>query len=649
MSENEWEAITLFEKNRSGRLMRIEESEQTRFQFEIWFEYTRQAMISLKEGTLLAARNFSTSEKETHYSILELTSMKPIHYALGNTSDGYPGFVMEAARNISMDWTNQEEESAEDTTIIRCIATPTDHEIIESDKGRSLVADSSLPMIGTNVSILSSAATHLAVNKGLSNNGFTLECGKWLVDGKTPILINIEELLRLHFGIFGFTKAGKSNLLSTLIAKIFEKAESEEIPVKIVIFDLMSEYNVLLIDQLFALDNSQLIALGEQTFPESVIQYLASNEKDAELQNKAVQSLIKTSLYPKHLERIKDSYSSTLNSLFTKNKIRLFSERKTTLGQLLNQNEEILFKGNIGGYEQNIRRLVSNLKKDSSQLLTSDLLLTIIGAVETLLNPPDNPPKAHQATIWSSGIDEGGSGTSQLNSNDYLKDINLGIKLTSTAKGNLTSFKDNLEDNNRRIKSSTKLPVQSTTTMDMLLQELNSQNHSSLTIIQSHDPHRLRNFTQELGNALYESRRRNGLIAPLVSFIFDEADEFIPSSTGQNSSYASSNEIAHMLSRRGRKFGLGIGIATQRTTYLNTNIMSQPHTYFVSKLPRRHDRERVQEAFGLSDEMLRQTIKFTIGDWIIASYDATGMTGIPIPIRAVDANERIKTFLSTQS
>ena len=103
-----------------------------------------------------------------------------------------------------------------------------------------------------------------------------------------------------------------------------------------------------------------------------------------------------------------------------------------------------------------------------------------------------------------------------------------------------------------------------------------------------------------------------------------------------------------MLARRGRKFGIGIGIATQRTRYLNTSIMAQPHTYLVGKLPRKMDREVVQEAFGFSDEVLKQTFKFTKGDWLLASYDATGLTGVPIPIHAENANNRIKEALVSE-
>jgi hypothetical protein len=42
--------------DRIGRLMKMEENEQTRFQFEIWFEYTRQTMTELREGTPIRIR-----------------------------------------------------------------------------------------------------------------------------------------------------------------------------------------------------------------------------------------------------------------------------------------------------------------------------------------------------------------------------------------------------------------------------------------------------------------------------------------------------------------------------------------------------------------------------------------------------------------
>ena len=155
----------------------------------------------------------------------------------------------------------------------------------------------------------------------------------------------------------------------------------------------------------------------------------------------------------------------------------------------------------------------------------------------------------------------------------------------------------------------------------------------------------MRRFANDLGQYLFWNRRSNGTISPLVLFIFDEADQFIPGGTPRSDSEKISKSIIETLTRRGRKFGIGVGIATQRSAYLDTNIMGQLHTYFISKLPRKYDRDVVGEAFSLSPDHFTQTFKFQKGQWLLVSHEATGID-MPIPIQALNAEKRIKDFLS---
>jgi uncharacterized protein len=69
----------------------------------------------------------------------------------------------------------------------------------------------------------------------------------------------------------------------------------------------------------------------------------------------------------------------------------------------------------------------------------------------------------------------------------------------------------------------------------------------------------------------------------------------------------------------------------------------------VSKLPREYDRRAIAEAFGISEDMFRQTFKFKKGDWRLASYDATGLEALPIPIHTEDANRSILDFVEQQN
>jgi hypothetical protein len=188
------------------------------------------------------------------------------------------------------------------------------------------------------------------------------------------------------------------------------------------------------------------------------------------------------------------------------------------------------------------------------------------------------------------------------------------------------------------------IPPDAGITLTQLINDLNSTNNSTLMIINSYDPNLMRRFSYNLGYWTYEDRRRRGLIHPLVSFVFDEADEFIPSAP-PTQSHHESKRIIEILARRGRKFGLGVIIATQRSAYLDTNIMGQLHTYFISRLPRKYDREAVGEAFSISDEIFRQTFRFQKGDWLYISHEAAGLDATPIPIHAINAEERIRRWL----
>lgn len=593
----------IFMRDRVARLMRIAENEQTRFQFEVWFEYTRQTMMDLREGTLLAVRNFATRETETHYSILEVVSIMPVHYALGESLNGYPGFVMEAARNIATDWVSQENRSQEDTTVIRCIAVPTGLELVESSDGRDLAQEQGIPMIGSDVRVFNRAATELIVNHGIdSTRDHIFTGGNWLVDSQVPIYVRAEDLIRVHFGIFGFTGVGKSNLVSTYVANLLRTSQERQRPIKIVLFDLMSEYTVLLLDQLLALPRAWLLGIGEYTFPGRVVDFLSGNA--AQRQN-AVNDLAGSALYPRFLERIRDRFQPAFERLLNEHKIRIRRETMATFDDFLRRKVAILERGReLGGKINPCGDIIDRLDVLRTEGFNEQVLRQALKIIDT---------------------------QPQASKDDVRKAI--------------LQFRRFLEEEQQQLQR--QFPLNAIMGLNDLLKELNNRDVSCLFIIQSHDPDDLRDFAFELGRELYERRRRTGTITPPVSFIFDEADEFIPQHCERDSSYSRSAWIAETLARRGRKFGVGIGICTQRVANLRTSVMAQPHTYLISKLPRQYDRKAIQDAFGFSEDMFRQTFKFAPGDWLLVSHDATGLKGTPIPIHAEDANQRILAFLKT--
>ena len=458
--------------------------------------------------------------------------------------------------------------------------------------------------------MLNSETTNLIANNGIDtkNEKNLTVIGTLARDPDVEILMRIDELLRTHFAIFGFTGVGKSNLLSTTVAKIFESTQE---PVKLVFFDLMSEYTGLLIDQLLSENiDGRLLTIGRNSLPEGTFKYInklygAPNDKEATRQ------LLQYTLLPKALQGRRNKMGWALLDFIKSEKIRYFNESKSiTVYDLFFSDDVVSWAKERRATKRANRMELSKRALRESQIgsdykkvhFNPDLAKRIREKLQKLLE--QKPHDEFQE--------------------DYANHIAELEKLERSTAENLAA----------------------STTLREIIDDLNDTTRHSLWIIQSHSPDDLREFSRSLGDELYEIRRRSGVIDPVVGFIFDEADEFIRQrGTG---SYEDSAKIAETIARRGRKFGIGLGIATQRIRYLDTNIMSQPHTYFISKLPRSTDRTAVSEAFGFGDEMLNQTFKFVKGQWLLVSHDATGLEAVPLPVKTEDANERIASFLEAR-
>jgi len=621
-----------FVRLRNGVLMKLEEDDVTQYTYEIWFEYTRQTMMDIREGRFLLAKNYGSEQSQEHHSILQVTSAVPVHYALGTNPEGYPGFLMEAARNIAQDWINQESVAQEDTTIIICKASPTRLGLTQDASNLwQLEVDKSLPMVGSTIKILNSDAAKEIINNEMGIDLPKMEAGKWLVDPSIPVDAFTEDFIKLHFGVFGFTGVGKSNLVSTYISKILSEYRERNLPVKIVLFDLMSEYTTLLVDSLIRIDDAFILALDEMAMPGNVISYLRG---DNSIQQNAIRDLVRTTLMPKSLEPLRSQLNDPMEVMLTNQKIKIHNRYRTLADLIRAKRGAVLARASGSNCSRNISRMLDNVENDSNsagvfQQFIQDLLAAI-GNLETNTQPTPGVNQNidnifNQVTINAARV--GGNAMTQS-----------GLEALAILRAELDQLLRN---------SQTPFINGVSITTQEIINMLNNPNGPTLIVVQTNLPDRIREFASELGNYLYETRRRRGLTSPLVSMVFDEADEFIPNDKGDaGSSYAQSAQTIETLARRGRKFGIGIGICTQRTRHLDTSVMAQPHTYLVSRLPRKADRDIITDAFGVAEEMFAQTFKFSPGNWLLTSYDATGMKGVPIPIQTDDANKRIAAFLN---
>jgi len=258
----------------SGTLMQVNTSHETRYEYDVWFPYTKNSMNIIREGSLIAVKNFSSNQKMEHFSILRITSVLPQHYALGKDLSGYPGFVEEAAISASKDW--EQEKPTEDTTKIACKAIPSFLEIQKPPplatelKDPAIENETNIPMTGEKVSILNDKWTERVLNRDLQDlTDRTIDLGKFGNSETVTVKALWDNLIQTHFGIFAYTNAGKSNLLSTFTSKVIAASGQ----VKVVIYDLMGEYGALLIDTLNNNDDAMIVCCSVKTMPGSVTEF----------------------------------------------------------------------------------------------------------------------------------------------------------------------------------------------------------------------------------------------------------------------------------------------------------------------------------------------------------------------------------------
>jgi DNA helicase HerA-like ATPase len=175
------------------------------------------------------------------------------------------------------------------------------------------------------------------------------------------------------------------------------------------------------------------------------------------------------------------------------------------------------------------------------------------------------------------------------------------------------------------------------------IRELLEDKTTNLICVSISDPYTIKDLAIELTQDLLMRRKHMFQVKPYILLVFDEAQEFMPNAPGGIEGKCSAQ--VETLLRQGRKYGLGVCIATQRVAYLNTNALQQLHTYFVGTLPRPYDRNLISETFMIDKGILEKTLEFAPGEWLLSSYIATGMENVPIFIRADNAEKEVEKYL----
>jgi hypothetical protein len=544
-------------------------------------------MAHLEEGMMIAVRNFKGQAKSAkkkgvqRYTVMVISKVWPLHYGLGGISDShYYPMQMEMIEQAVPDWDTDDQA----TMMVHLTAIPINYDLIIPEKGEiEFRKGFSYPLIGDKVHVINLETIDLIYNGRVREALLRMFMDS---EKEVPVLVDLYKLLRYHFGVFSFTGGGKSNLLSNLFRRILYHTKDT----KLVIFDVSCEYPFLMSD-VFSDPKIQGKVIVEEE-PRTAEDFARSIVKPRDFEDDPRANSALTSLYDLGMvtyynlpQSQMPTYRSVLDDI---NDLQNDNSSKPTYVQALDQ-----VKAAVAGW-------MDAWDKSEGDPLDNKFVDMLHKEAVTAVEEYSVYPKSGVAA-WAS-------------TRGKLKDA---IARTRSGKKKGVTVKD-------------------------LLKMMSGPER--VICISIADPDILRDIVIRMTASALKYRKRSFEIKPQILFVFDEAQEFIPSNaTGQ---VARCSSAVERLLRQGRKYGLGGAIATQRIAYLNTNIMQQLHTFFVGTLPRPYDRTVVSSSFQIDLSILDKTLEFPPGSWLLSSYIAMGIDNVPVFVKADNAEDTLQDHIA---
>jgi len=579
------------------------------------FEYTPEALQKLREGDIVGVESFSTltsqGSGEKHYTLLEITKISPTHITIDRLKKyRFMGAVREFLKESTKDFEQQDPRLIRDHVYIEADAEPTGHLMSVSEEGYAkFTEEPSKPVLGRDVGVLNTEAMKGLVNRGIDEG---IEIGN-LYKKEVPVFLKPWKLITHHYSVFGFTGAGKSNFNSIVVTRLLEKAN-----LKIIVFDLSDEYTNLMIDKIAA---HGFIVIDQEDVPESLVGYLEDEKKSSKRLREAARNLAKTSKKPGVFdsEDFVPVYEELYEEILQKEKIKIFSpklfavtKKIETVQDFVAELEERVTSDTELKYLRNMVDLLPKVaeEKEIAQIQNlAEWKISQIPDFEQFIDELRDRAKVWERSAFFGSID------AVLAKIKYAQEIDL-----------------------------TKIPKHFAN-IDWVLEKFVAQKEGDkLCILISSNKENLMSMMMEL-IALSLNLRRKITKSHDVVFVVDEAHEFVLGGSARPSAEEQRcSTMIERLTRMGRKYGLGACISSQRVSYLNTTAISNCHTLFLGCLPRLYDRNTVRDAYGISEDMLNQVVRFPPGHWYAVSSVAMGVNNVPVRIEAPNREVELANF-----
>jgi len=558
-------------------------------------DYTPRVIKYLAMGQLVAIPNVQALGANSSYSLYEIADVYPMHYSMLTLDRSQPA----AIRKEFMELIQKEWEKGSKSTWIEIVAAPIGYVMKASGGEVTYERRAQAPLTGSQARLLSKESIQQLIcfrpPKGRDDD-YSLGTLLGFVDDSIPFSLNLESLIHYMGAVFAFTGSGKSNLTATVIRKALKVIED----LKVVIFDVSSEYGIHILDVLNELPSRILFTDAFRDSKNLPAEYFRRHAT------------------PERLAGREKEFSSKISDLFRDGKVEFLQSR-------LAGEEDV---ARFSTYEGLVEVLSNTLNDRYGAVQQKILVPQVVEAIEQFLRENN----LDLETRFSSK-------TSELIAKirPLLADLDNRSSLKKTFDS-LATVVESMPDTSAEPEGYT---------WSRLADEILSTSKSSpkVFVVNLPEAEDARLETANVINEVFRKRKRSFTLTPRVLFIIDEAQEFIPQTTRKEDGTEQSSRAVERLLRHGRKYHLNCWISTQRVAHLNTSALQQLHSYFVSTMPRPYDRQLISDTFAIDDAFMERTLAFQNGDWLLTSFKATATQNIPVFFHAENNEDVLDAYL----
>jgi DNA helicase HerA-like ATPase len=607
----------LFEQDVKGFLFFLEPTPDGGEKAKIIFEFNKEVLNKVREGDIVAVESFtSLTGTEKYYTLLEITRISPTHITIDRLKKyRFMGAVREFLKEATKDFEAGDPTLVRDHVYVEAEAVITGYTMRVGSPEPEFINEPSKPILGRDVGILNTKTLGKLINRGI-DGGLSVGNLYSTYEERRNIELKVKprKMITHHYTIFGFTGSGKSNLSAEILSKLITEEK-----VNVIVFDLSDEYTALLAD---ILEEQGIIVVDKDDLPESLLEYYDGKEKDVD---KVAKELAIKTKKPGVFDssEFEETYQKFFKKVIEDKRIKVIDTEKLEVEKL------------------DFLTFYSILKERSSH---SQYPKTQLEQLEPFIKKA----LKDDTTIKKDRI---GNFEITLENLEKLKKIILSCysKLFGGKELAIFSIITGLfEEYALKIELAQEERKEYCVTLDWILENYvaNQFEDKRICIIVSSDKEKMASLIFNLVNSSLKVRRRVGTKTHDVLFVVDEAHEFVinPRESGLSDIERSCSRIIERLTRMGRKYGLGMALASQRVAYLNTTALSNCHTTFIGALPRKYDRDTMNEAYAISPEVLNRVVTFPPGSWYIVSSIAMGINNVPIRVQAPNREKELAEY-----